>query len=110
MKRPINPWKLASLGFAVGIVVVSGTAAFEQPADAAPQVNKEALQALGMMEAANRHLWKAPKDPEGHRQKAFEAIKAAQGELRQLAFPAKKPPSPTPPPAPPPAPAAAKKK
>ena len=108
MKRH-NPYKLATLAFAIGIVVVTGTSAL-QPADAAPQLNKDALQALGMMEAANRHLWRAPRDEEGHRQKAFEAIKAAMGEIRLLAMPpAKKDPGQLPPAAPATKPAAKKK-
>lgn len=90
-KRTVNPWKIATLGFAIGIVVVAGNGVLS-PADAAPQVHKEALQALGMVEAANRHLWKAPKDEEGHRQKAFEAIKLASAELKLLAMPTKKAP------------------
>ena len=91
-KGTVNPWKVATLAFAVGIVVVAGNGVLS-PADAAPQVHKEALQALGMVEAANRHLWKAPKDEEGHRQKAFEAIKLASHELKQLAMPTKKAPA-----------------
>ena len=86
MKSSPNPWKLATLGFAVGIVVVGGTAMF-QAADAAPISNREALQAIGMVETAQRQLWRAPKDPENHRLKAIEATKLAVAELKLYAMP-----------------------
>lgn len=77
-----SPWKAASFGLLCAIGVAVGAPAGD--AEAGPP--KDAVMVIGMLEAAKGNLYRTPKDKEGHRQKAIDAVNAAIGELRVLAF------------------------
>lgn len=84
-----NTWKYTSLALLVGIVVVLGTGP-----SAEAKVPKEALQALGMLEAAKQLLYRAPRDEEGNRARAIDTTRQAIAELKALALPVPPPKEP----------------
>jgi hypothetical protein len=79
-------WKASTLILAAALVIVVGDGVVAANEAEAKGANQQAVQALGLIEAARAHLWRAPRDQDGHRAKALQAARNAVMEVRVLAF------------------------